>query len=308
MKWFKKKWTLKKHLEAIAKNAPLARCPEELLFATNHSELNQRAVAAGMQHDSKIDLEKVHGLYNRTFDHEGKSIRYCYYPAVHESHGLVVSFHSVNGYAFRDHVKPWACFDVLAPLDDFGVVFEGMPLSCGFYGTAAHPFVAGVVQALIRKVLDETGQKHCFFIGGSLGGFGALFHGLSMSASGLYVMTPQIDIAAMSQQELAKGKTFNSYTPMLDAGIEEGGPDVFRLARSMPDLPPLFLIQSLYDQLNPFASHAYKLLEMYHSKKAWYGLRIHPAIGHRADGSIAEAEYFFLKLLQKGLPRKAIIV
>jgi hypothetical protein len=120
-------------------------------------------------------------------------------------------------------------------------------------------------------------------------------------------MTPQVDIKKMSKQELDKVGPVNAWTGMIGEHQDKEIPDVYHLADSRADLPPLFFIQSVHDQLNPFAEHMLPLIHIYQKKMAWYGMRVHPAIGHRADASTKEAEYMFLNITKKKVQKKVSI-
>ena len=84
-------------------------------------------------------------------------------------------------------------------------------------------------------------------------------------------------------------------------------PDLLALAESQDSLPPMFLVQNQFDHVNPFADHGFRLLDVYNRKNGWYGLRVYPAIGHGGDGAQDEAELFFRHVLDKGLPRRALL-
>lgn len=296
----KKKWSLEEHYQKLQCEVTLGKFSEGLLFGNHVTEIDAKLKKDRPTCVKPEEEEKVGKVYNQVFEFDGKKLLYAFLPAERESRGLVVVFHAWNGYQYVDHIKSWSCYDVLAPFDDFGP----HRWSCGFWGLNGDPFLVNPIQTLIKKMVIEKDYSHWFTMGGSLGGFGALYHGIQGSCSGMYVMTPQLDIRAMSEQDLKKGYTDDVYTPMISSTSVEKDPNLFTLAHEKESLPPLFLIQSQYDTINPFDQHAYKLQEIYHQKRGWYGLRLHPAIGHRADGSQSEAEYFFLMIQKKNPPQR----
>ena len=308
MNWIKhffkknKKWTFEDHFKVLQANTHLGRFSEYHVFGTQTKDIDEklkkdRPLCVKPEEELKVDR-----VYDKKFEFEGRNLRYAFIPASCESRGLVVVFHAWNGYQYVDHIKSWPCFDVLAPFDDFGP----HRWACGFWGLDGNSFLVRPIQALIQKVLNDNHYSHWFTMGGSLGGFGALYHGILGGCDGMYVMTPQLDIRAMSEQDLKKGYTNDVYTPMLSSVSPKNDPNVFELASSQAELPPLFLIQAQYDTINPFAQHAYLMQEIYNQKMGWYGMRIYPAIGHRADGSQSEAEYLFLLIQKKNPPKKFI--
>lgn len=304
----KKRRTVEKYLDEISMSGktPLSRVRHELLFE-NKQKVARKAAGKRQKNSSTIKKDRVWAAYNRQFLFEDQKIRYAFYPALKESLGLIVVFHSIRGHVYLDHLKPWSCFDILAPLDDFGILKNEQLLSCGFWGTKDSPFVGRAVEGLIEQVLNETGHSFWFTMGGSLGGFGALYHGLLGNSNGMYIMTPQVDIERIAEREVRRGHSPNAYSAMLTKEENGMGPDILQLAASKEELPPLYLTQNLYDQMNPFAENAYKLLDIYNKKKGWYGMRIHPAIGHEVDTSQVEAEYLFISICLKNPDKRFII-
>ncbi|MES2308637.1 MAG: hypothetical protein V4507_07225 [Verrucomicrobiota bacterium] len=302
MRLFRKKpeWTFDNYFKKLRGDVTLGRFSEGLLFDDNVEYFEDKFKNTRPTSISKIEEEKVSRLYKQSLDVNGRRIHYTFIPAIHESRGLVVIFHPWNGYGYTDHIKALGCYDVLAPFDNFGP----NRWSCGFWGLNGDPFLVEPIQSLIQKFLKERKYTHWFTMGGSVGGFGALYHGILGGCDGMYIMTPQIDIRAMSVQDLKKGYVDDIYTPMLSSQDPAFDPDLFALAREQETLPPLYLIQALYDTINPFEQHAYRLQEIYHEKRGWYGLRLLPAIGHRADGSQEEAEYLFLLIQKKKVQKK----
>jgi hypothetical protein len=128
-----------------------------------------------------------------------------------------------------------------------------------------------------------------------------LYHGIKHGADGMYVMMPQVDLQRKAD-EYASAARENPYGYLFDGS--ENAPDVLRLAEEY-ELPPLFLVQNQYDEVNPFAEHGMRLIDLYNRRKGWYGIRIYPAFGHTHDGSPEEANLFFSEIIAKGLPKRA---
>ncbi len=130
-----------------------------------------------------------------------------------------------------------------------------------------------------------------------MGGFASLYHGIKYHCSGIYVMMPQIDLRLKIEEYRSEGRN-NPYGYIMGNSLETA-PDLLKLASDQKELPPLFLVQHQFDPVNPFSQHGFQLLNIYNKKNAWYGVRVHPAIGHRGDGSQTEAEQFFLQIVKK---------
>jgi hypothetical protein len=240
------------------------------------------------------DASKVEDSYPEVMEADGRFLRYAYLPARQASQGLVVLFHGHNAFLHLGPVRAWEHFDVLAPWDTFGFHRQGS----WFWGEKGNGFVAAMVARLVAEIREKRSAGPLFTMGASMGGFGALWHGMSLDAAAMYVMCPQVDLAAKIVDSGGDGP----YAHL--AGDAGGPPDLLALAQSRPDLPPLYLIQNLYDHVNPFAGHARRLLDVYDAKRGWYGLRVHPSVGHGGDGKQEEAEMFFRQVLERQPPRR----
>lgn len=232
----------------------------------------------------------------------GRKMRYAFFPALEQSKGLAVVFHGYLGFEI-DHLRyGWKHFNLLLPLDNFG----WNELGSWFWGEAGSGFVAHMTRELIAQVQAENNEQSWFAVGASMGGFAALFHGIIGEAQGIYVMTPILDLKRKIRSYRERGLR-TSYTEIADpADISLAKvPDIYTAAKEAKSLPPLFLTQNQYDRSNPFGSDTLPLLKIYDEKKAWLGLRVHPAIGHQGhDGSYDEAQYFFEMIAKKSPPHR----
>lgn len=258
--------------------------PDEELIRSHERDKTRQA-------EQLYDASEIERTYPLLFEFEGRTLRYAFIPAAGRSRGLVVMFHSWNAWLQMGPLTRWDEFDVLAPWDTFGWHRQGS----WFWGEKGVNFVAGLVQALIVKHRQLGQPLFCF--GGSMGGFAALWHGITLACDGIYAQCPQIDIKAKIEEKGALDRE-NPFGFLAGDSVDTA-PDLLKLAGNAPSLPPLFLVQTQFDPINPFSKHAARLIVEYDRKRAWYGLRIHPATGHGADGTQREAAYFFSLILDK---------
>lgn len=274
---------------------PLARVDEAALFATDTDAIRAREKKRMRTASLVLDASRVDASYPASFEHDGRVLRYAHLPAKRERRGLVVLFHGHNATLHMGPMAPWPDFDLLAPWDTFGWNRQGSR----FWGEQGDPFVARMVEALIRMHRDAAGHLPWFCLGSSMGGFGALYHGVSLDSDGIYVMAPQVDLRA----SLAGAGPDTPYGHL--AGDDPRAlPSIIEIAEGVDTLPPLYLVQHQFDPVNPFDRHGFRLLDVYNRKGAWYGVRIAPAIGHGGDGSQEEARLFFSSILDKRPPRR----
>jgi len=274
-------------------NAPLKNIDPFFLFNTNlyeAEEAEKRDLKSSTYLTSASSLEKD---YPEVLEFEGRFLRYKFIHAIEAPKGLIVLFHGHGG---NNSPNPVLDFDILAPWDTYGY----RRLGSWFWGERGDNFVDRLVHELIKKYLDMYARPW-FTYGGSMGGFAALWHGIKYDSSGIYATAPQVDLRRKIQDY---GDTKNPYTELM--GQSSGDfPDLYKLAESKEELPPLFLVQCQYDAVNDFANHALPLVQIFQNKKAWLGLRIYPAVGHKShDGSLEEALVFFRQIVEKAPAKK----
>ena len=277
---------------------PLARANSAGLLSVEtdaiHAEEKERIRTTSLLYDAS----HVEATYPEAFSWRDRFMRYAFLPAKGESRGLVVLFHGHNAFLHLGPVRPWERFDLLAPWDTFGWRRQGS----WFWGERGDDFVAAMVHALIQEHRRRAPERPWFCLGSSMGGFAALYHGIKDRSDGIYVMCPQVDLVAKTK-DYGGNVEANPYAYLGRDGAD-GIPDLIAMARDRDILPPLYLVQNQYDHVNPFAEHAFQLLEVYNDKRAWYGLRVHPAIGHGGDGKQEEAEFFFSRILDHDPPQR----
>jgi len=277
---------------------PFARANPAGLFTTDteeiHAEERARIRAGSLLHDAS----QVEATYPEVFEADGRFLRYAFLASTEEPRGLVVLFHGHNAHLHLGPVRPWSRFHVLAPWDTFGWRRQGS----WFWGEKGDDFVARMVQALILSRREADPNLPWFCMGSSMGGFGALYHGIKERCRGIYVMCPQVDLAAKIA-DYGGDIESNPYAYLAGDGGQEL-PDLIELARRQDSLPPLALIQNQYDHVNPFSRHGFRLIEAYNARRGWYALRVHPSVGHGGDGSQDEAELFFSAILERQPPEQ----
>lgn len=274
---------------------PLARANPAGLFATSTDAIHAQELEQIRTSSLMFEASRVEETYPEAFRWRDRVLRHAFLPATGTPRGLVVLFHGHNAFLHLGPVRPWADFDVLAPWDTFGWRRQGS----WFWGERGDDFVARLLKDLIAE--RRRPGLPWFCLGSSMGGFGALWHGIGGGADGIYAMCPQVDLARKID-DFGGDDAGNPYAFL--RGPAGGPPDLFALAEAEETLPPLFLVQNQFDHVNPFAEHAFRLLDIYNRKRAWYGARVLPSIGHGGDGRQDEAALFFSLVIDRGPPRR----
>lgn len=290
----------KRYYDKKGESFPLQKADKSLLFETGSDDVAKKSNNQMAMFTRISEFSKVEDTYPLLFEFEDYVLRYSFLKAKISSLGTVVFFHGHNAFLQAGPFSSWDYFDLLAPWDNYGWRRQGS----WFWGDKGNNYTERMINALIKKKIDKT-NKPWFCFGGSMGGFGALYHGIKSDCDGIYVMMPQVDL---KKKIIDYGieDTDNPYG-YLHNGNLDSLLDIIKVALEKDEIPPLFLTQNQYDNVNLFKEHAAKLLDVYDKKNAWYGIRVLPARGHFCDGSYKEAEYFFKTLVEKNLPKKIII-
>ena len=229
-------------LRALQKSSgagvPLERADPRTLFAVHTDDI--RAMEKHQMRASAlvVDASKIETTYPLVFEAGERFMRYAWLPASGESRGMVVLFHGHNGFLHLGPISRWKNFDVLAPWDTFGWHRQGS----WFWGERGDNFVEKIVAALIEKYRAARPDQPWFTLGSSMGGFAALYHGITRECHGIYAMAPQVDLR-FKIVEYGKDNRDTAYG-YLQGDTLDSVPDLYALAESREILPPLFLIQN----------------------------------------------------------------
>ena len=275
---------------------PFARIDKAGLFTCDVEALHARDREKIRTTSFLMEASQVETSYPHHIEFESRILRYGFLPATGVRQGLVLLLHGHDAFLHMGPLRPWTHFDVLAPWDTFGYKRQGS----WFWGEKGDNFTDRLIYKLLSSHLDEHPGRPWFAMGASMGGFGALWHGIKYGARAIYTQCPQVDIARKIH-DFGETEPTNPYRHLRNP--ESGTlPDLLALANAASQLPPLMLIQNQFDFINPFADHAWRLLDIYNNRRTWYGLRVHPSIGHGGDGSQEEAELYFRSVLDKNPP------
>ena len=140
-------------------------------------------------------------------DDNKRKLFYRFTPAAIASNfvPLVVILHE-EGSAEVTHFehKMW---NVLTPLDNFGYENRG---SC-WLGEKGDFFVKDLLQKLIHEIAEEYEcEDHIYLYGSSMGGYGAILHGILCKANAVYAQSPLIRLQKINHTDTAQKNFYNS--------------------------------------------------------------------------------------------------
>lgn len=96
-------------------------------------------------------------------------------------------------------IKNW---NILFPLDTFGWRHMG----CWWLGEHKDFFMLETIEELVKKEMKESNASELNLFGSSMGGFGALIHGINLGAKNIAVNVPQVNLMGNEYYELHKEK------------------------------------------------------------------------------------------------------
>ncbi len=209
-----------------------------------------------------------------------------YYPA-RKPKQLIVSFSSMGKDRFDRYSKNW---DPSQQWQDESAYLFFKDDSYQYYlGNDDNPKTDNYLR-IIRQflILNELHERQLFCVGGSMGGYAALYYGLLLSAGGIIVAAPQTTLRAMNAHKFRNWIKHATST-------ESQWRDLDLLVHSVDRLPPLYIEYGQY-QADVIAADA--LLDEYKKKPALIVVRKASWQGHTVDtilstSVISAAVYYF---------------
>ncbi len=140
-------------------------------------------------------------------DGHNRKLFYRFTPAAVVSNfvPLVVILHGEEKMdALHFEYKMW---NVLTPLDNFGVENRG---SC-WLGENGDFFVKDLLQKLIQQISEEYEcEDDIYLYGSSIGGYGAILHGILSKANAVFVQTPRMKLLDTNETDSVKKHFYTS--------------------------------------------------------------------------------------------------
>jgi len=138
-------------------------------------------------------------------DANKRKLFYRFTPAAFASNfvPLIVILHD-QGATRMPHFE-YKMWNVLTPLDNFGYEDRG---SC-WLGEKGDFFVKDLLQKLICQIAEEYEcEDHIYLYGSSMGGYGAILHGILCKANAVYAHSPRIRLHNTKDTETSMKHTY----------------------------------------------------------------------------------------------------
>ena len=179
-------------------------------------------------------------------------------------------------------------WNILCPFDRYGRGNHGT----WWLGESGDDFVAAMLHGLIARVRAEIGgDQGLYFYGSSMGGYGAILHGLLLGAHAIYANIPQIRLRGTTYTDVTSQRNF----------VQLVGPerhpyeDLVELMRGyQPRESPVFFIgQNRFDELDYLEQHCFYFINACNALGFNYHLEIHPLAGHTKPKTVAQSVALF---------------
>lgn len=198
---------------------------------------------------------------------------------------VILHGHGPNPKASKFNDAKW---NVLAPIDDYGLDSQGS----WWLGKDDDPFVLEMLHDLIASIQDEhTIKKGLFFWGSSMGGYGALLHGLLLNATAVYANIPQIRLLGSTYSNTSMKDFFQK---VISSETSKYNDITNFLDKEDPRANPLFfLAQGRYDYPRYLEEQLLSLMEACLKYEINFHLEIFPEKGHKLFKALHEAVAMF---------------
>lgn len=200
---------------------------------------------------------------------------------------IVLHGHGANKNFAKFSSDEWL---VICPLDKYGEGGHGS----WWLGENGEVFVLDLLQSLIRYLKDVFSFEKLFFWGSSMGGYGAILHGVLAQADAVYAHMPQVKLRGTNYTD---GNNAKFYKPMLSSShvLNYYYDDLskYLLRINNKNMPVIFLSQNVFDYHKYIKQHFYPLLDVLDAKSSAFQVEMNLSKGHKLFKSIAQAVEMF---------------
>lgn len=191
-------------------------------------------------------------------------------------------------------------WNVLAPLDQYGKNGRG----CWWLGEDNNFFIRDALQDLIKKLKnDRIINGDIYFYGSSMGGYGAILHGILCGAKGVYANVPQIKLIGSSYHQDVQRGNFDAISNSSDF-IEN---DLSNLLNRNPSSIPLFFIcENRFSYLNYLKEQSNSFVNECIERDINFHYEVLPKKGHDKNLGINQVVDLFEKYLHAGTSKEFV--
>lgn len=235
--------------------------------------------------NEQLTISDIYDGFAYITDSKNRKMYYQFTPAKEPNNApllVILHGHTFNAKPSKYKNEDW---NVLCPIDNFGVNNAGS----WWLGENGDFFVKDLLHALIFKIRkDINSNKGLFLWGSSMGGYGALLHGMLLDAKAIYANIPQIKLLGSSYSEKNMKKFFE---PIFGTDKNSIFNDVTNFLNILKpqDNPLFFLVQSRFDYKNYLEEQGLHFFQKSKDNEINISFEIVPENGHKVFYTIDES-------------------
>ncbi len=195
---------------------------------------------------------------------------------------LFIVLHGYGSFSTKFQYEGW---NILAPYDNFGYNNKGS----WWLGEDGDFFVKELLQKLIKEVsIKYKCENNIYFYGSSMGGYGAILHGILSNARAVYSNVPQIKFSS---------HYFSFFNNQVESifGVNKGLLKEYNLINYLNNkdtFPVFFLCENMIEEINHLEGYLKENTLLFANKCYDYQLKLHlellPYSGHTKNLGLKE--------------------
>jgi len=198
---------------------------------------------------------------------------------------IILHGHGSNSRSTFFNKSGW---NVLAPLDKYGHNCNGS----WWLGEHGDFFVRDLLQELIKNIKSACSSHHVFFYGSSMGGYGAILHGILSAATAVYANVPQTYLLGSGYHKVQL-KNFDSISNTVHF-IENDLSKIIN-TKHPDDVPLFFICDNRFSFDNYLGEQTFRFITACVNEKINFHLEVLPQKGHSKNHGINEVIELFKK-------------
>jgi hypothetical protein len=221
-------------------------------------------------------------------DEQGRAMPFIVRPARKPSKArtlVILHGHGSNKQFAKFRSHEW---NVICPLDRYGVDGHGT----WWLGEGGDHFVLRLLHRIIAQVRAELGgDTGLYFYGSSMGGYGAILHGLLLGARAIYADVPQTRLRGSMYSDRTLARFFAAVRGPQDGPYDDLA--VMLKSYQPAESPVFFLSFNRFDHPRYLAEQCRHFITACDRLSFNYHLEIHPVRGHGKLKTVAESVILF---------------
>jgi len=176
----------------------------------------------------------------------------------------------------------------IAPIDNFGCEQLGS-WWLGEHDTTTLQLLDLVIESSLKSLHIRDGEERLFIYGSSMGGYGALLHGVRYNAVAIYANVPQVQLLGTTYSEGGMKKYFKEVI----SPVNEKYNNLCLHLSTFNTHPLYFICENRFGYVNYKKEHTSKLISLLDQLDLNYHLEIIPTKGHNKNRGINDVREFF---------------